>query len=179
MAEAMPPEAVVAMLREFHQRMADQIFDCGGTIEKYIGDEIFAVFGLPDASPHDALMSLRCAALMLRALDVWNDERTAVGEAPLALGIGLNYGPAVLGDVGTAHNLAFTVIGDTVNIASRLQNLTRELETPLVVADSVLKQIGGGQTPDAAALPLALEDRGERELRGRTAAIRIWTPSGA
>jgi adenylate cyclase len=175
MAEAMPPEAVVALLREFHQRMADRIFACGGTIEKYIGDEIFAVFGLPDASPHDALTALRCAAGMLDALEAWNAERRARGELPLAIGIGLNYGPAVLGDVGTEHSLAFTVIGDTVNIASRLQGLTRELKTPLVVADAVLRQIGGGQAPDAAALPVALQDRGERELRGRTAAIRIWT----
>jgi adenylate cyclase len=173
MAEAMPPEAVVTLLREFHQRMADAIFACGGTIEKYIGDEIFAVFGLPDASPHDALAALRCAARMLKALDAWNAERSGNGESPLAIGIGLNYGPAVLGDVGTEHSLAFTVIGDTVNIASRLQGLTRELKTPLVVADAVLNQIGG----DPAGLPVKLQDRGERELRGRTAAIRIWTPA--
>jgi len=66
MAEAMPPEAVVGLLREFHQRMADRIFACGGTIEKYIGDAIFAVFGLPTASPHDAFNALRCAELMLK-----------------------------------------------------------------------------------------------------------------
>jgi adenylate cyclase len=170
MAETMPPEAVVAMLREFHQRMADAIFACGGTIEKYIGDAIFAVFGLPDASPHDALAALRCAAGMLKALDAWNAERAAKGEPPLGIGIGLNYGPAVMGDVGTEHSLAFTVIGDTVNIASRLQGLTRELKTPLVVSDAILKQIGG----DPAGLPVTLRDLGERELRGRTAAIRIW-----
>ena len=80
-----------------------------------------------------------------------------------------------MGDVGSEHTLAFTVIGDTVNVASRLQSLTRELETPLAVADAVLKQIGGGQPPDLASLPVALKDVGERELRGRSAAIRIWT----
>jgi adenylate cyclase len=170
MAETMPPEAVVAMLREFHQRMSDAIFTCGGTIEKYIGDEIFAVFGLPEPSPHDALSALRCAAGMLKALDIWNTERTAKGEAPLAIGIGLNYGPAVLGDVGTEHSLSFTVIGDTVNIASRLQSLTRELKTPLIVSDAILKQIGSGAT-----LPIELQDQGDHELRGRTGAIRIWT----
>lgn len=171
MAEAMTPEAVVGMLREFHGRMAAQIFDCGGTIEKYIGDEIFAVFGLPSASPHDALNTLRCAALMLTELEAWNRERAERGELPLSIGIGVNYGPAVMGDVGTEHSLAFTVIGDTVNVASRLQSLTRELKTPLVVADAVVKQIGGG------TLPIELQDRGERELRGRSSAIRIWTPA--
>jgi len=170
MAEAMTPEAVVSMLREFHGRMAAQIFACGGTIEKYIGDEIFAVFGLPAASPHDALNSLRCAALMLNELEAWNQERANRGESPLSIGVGVNYGPAVMGDVGTEHSLAFTVIGDTVNVASRLQMLTRELKTPLVVADAVVKQIGGG------TLPVELHDQGEHELRGRSSAIRIWTP---
>jgi adenylate cyclase len=171
MAEAMTPEAVVAMLREFHERMAAQIFACGGTIEKYIGDEIFAVFGLPTPSPHDALNALRCAGLMLSELAAWNATRAARGETPLAVGIGLNYGPAVMGDVGSEHTLSFTVIGDTVNVASRLQSLTRELKTPLIVADAVVQQIGG-----AGALPVDLADKGERELRGRSGAIRIWTP---
>src|SRR5262249_5184048 len=138
MAEAMPPEAVVAMLREFHERMANQIFDCGGTIEKYIGDEIFAVFGLPSASPHDATNALRCAGLMLKELDAWNKQRVEKGDLPLSIGIGLNYGPAVMGDVGTEHSLSFTVIGDTVNVASRLQGLTRELKTPMVVSDAIV-----------------------------------------
>jgi adenylate cyclase len=190
MAEAMTPEAVVALLREFHQRMAEQIFACGGTIEKYIGDEIFAVFGLPSASPHDAANALRCAGLMLKELAAWNAERADRGELPLGIGIGLNYGPAVMGDVGTEHSLSFTVIGDTVNVASRLQGLTRELGTPLIVADAVVGQIraghseGGrsqespadGGTPPAA-LPVELRDQGERELRGRSGAIRIWTPA--
>jgi adenylate cyclase len=171
MAEAMTPEAVVAMLREFHERMAAQIFACGGTIEKYIGDEIFAVFGLPSASPHDALNALRCASMILKELEAWNRARAEKGDLALAIGVGLNYGPAVLGDVGSEHSLSFTVIGDTVNVASRLQGLTRELKTPLVVGDAVVQQIGAG------ALPVALQDQGERELRGRNAAIRIWIPT--
>ena len=174
MAEAMTPEAVVAMLREFHQRMASQIFACGGTIEKYIGDEIFAVFGLPSASPHDATNALRCAARMLDELNVWNTKRTEHGEQTLSIGIGINYGPAVMGDVGTEHSLSFTVIGDTVNVASRLQTLTRELKTPLIVANAVVEQINAGQ-PDQSTLPIKLTNLGDRELRGRTGTIRIWT----
>lgn len=179
MAETMTPEAVVGMLREFHERMASRIFACGGTIEKYIGDEIFAVFGLPDASPHDAHVALRCAALMLEELEAWNRARAESGEKPLAVGIGVNYGPAVLGDVGTEHSLSFTVIGDTINVASRLQSLTRELGTPLVVADAVVRQIMGDRADGSVGLPIELEDRGERELRGRSGTIHIWTKAGA
>ena len=133
MAEQMMPEAVVRMLREYHERMTAPIFACGGTIDKYIGDEIFAVFGVPEATVEDAANALKCADMMLMALECWNEERETRGEPRLAIGIGLNYGPAVLGDVGSEHSFSFTVIGDTVNTASRLQRLTRSLETPLVV----------------------------------------------
>src|SRR5260370_28025689 len=144
MSEDLGPEAVVTMLRQFHERMTAQIFACGGTVEKYIGDAIFAVFGLPDPTPEDAANALKCSDLMIVALAGCNIERRQRGEQPLAIGIGLNYGPAVLGDVGSEHSLSFTVIGDTVNTASRLQGLTPSLGTPLVAA-----------TAWASALPAA------------------------
>src|SRR5437763_2028264 len=90
MAEEMAPEAVVTMLRDFHVRMTAQIFACGGTVEKYIGDAIFAVFGLPLASPDDAANALHCADRMLTAPQEWNRERPAGGEPPPAMGIRLN-----------------------------------------------------------------------------------------
>src|SRR6476469_5821834 len=82
MAEHLPPEAVVTMLRQFHDRMTSEIFACGGTVEKYIGDAIFAVFGLPNAGPDDAANALRCAEGMLAALEAWNKERAEAGEPP-------------------------------------------------------------------------------------------------
>jgi adenylate cyclase len=175
MAERMMPEAVVTMLRQFHERMTAQIFACDGTVEKYIGDEIFAVFGLPNASPEDAVNALACAEGMIGALEAWNREREGRGEPRLAIGIGLNYGPAVLGDVGSEHNLSFTVIGDTVNTASRLQGLTRSLETPLVVSEALVAAVREGASDGAAALLERLQDRGEQALRGRSGAVRIWT----
>jgi len=175
MAERMAPEAVVRMLREYHERMTGQIFACGGTIDKYIGDEIFAVFGVPEASAEDAANALKCANMMLRALEGWNEEREAKAEPRLAIGVGLNYGPAVLGDVGSEHSFSFTVIGDTVNTASRLQRLTRSLETPLVVGDALVDAVNSGASDSAAAMASELQDRGEQTLRGRTEAVRIWT----
>ena len=175
MAESMTPEAVMAMLREFHLRMTDQIFATGGSVDKYIGDEIFAVFGVPNASADDAANALTCADLMLNELERWNVERERNGEPPLAIGIGLNYGPAVLGDVGSEHSMSFTVIGDTVNTAARLQALTRTLQTPLVVGDPLVSAASMSSSDSAAALLNELQDQGERTLRGRAGAIRIWT----
>jgi adenylate cyclase len=175
MAELMPPETVVTMLRGFHDRMTAQIFACGGTVETYIGDAIFAVFGLPSETPQDPLNALRCAEGMIAALHGWNDERVREGEPPLDIGIGLNYGPAVIGDVGSKHSLSFTVIGDTVNTANRLQGLTRVLSTPVVIGDSVVTAVkmlprANGEDPLAR-----LCDGGEQTLRGRAGAVRIWT----
>jgi adenylate cyclase len=175
MAERTAPEAVVAMLREYHERMTAPIFACGGTIDKYIGDEIFAVFGVPETSIEDAANALRCADLMLAALDCWNEERQVRGEPRLAIGIGLNYGQAVLGDVGSEHSFSFTVIGDTVNTASRLQRLTRSLETPLVVGDPLVSAVNSAGGDAACTLTGRLQDQGEQALRGRAGMIRIWT----
>jgi adenylate cyclase len=178
MAETMEPEAVVTMLRQFHDRMTAQIFICGGSVEKYIGDEIFAVFGVPEAGPDDAVNALNCAEMMLAALKEWNTERAAAGEPPLEIGIGVNYGPAVFGDVGSEQTLSFTVIGDTVNTANRLQGLTRSLGTPLVVADAVVQAVATAPGP-ASALLARLEDHGEQALRGRSGMVRIWRRSEA
>jgi len=175
MVEIMPPEAVMTLLRQFHERMTAQIFACGGTIEKYIGDAIFAVFGVPSASDNDAANALICADMMLKSLDQWNVERTLNGETPLAIGIGLNYGPAVVGDVGSEHSMSFTVIGDTVNTASRLQALTRTLGTPLVVGETLLDALKVRSSEIATMLAGRLRDRGEQALKGRASPVRVWT----
>jgi adenylate cyclase len=175
MAELMAPEDVLALLREFHTRMTEQIFSSGGTVDQYMGDGIVAVFGTPAASRNDAANALACAQTMLDALERWNHERERKGEAPLAIGIGVNYGPVVLGDVGSEHSMSFTAIGDTVNTAARLQVLTRSLKTPLVVGDAVIRAVQTLSPEIAAERILRLEDQGEHILRGRTSPVRLWT----
>jgi adenylate cyclase len=175
MAERMAPDAVVGLLREFHEHMTAEIFACGGTIDKYIGDAILAVFGLPTSGPADAAHALCCAGRMLQALERWNVQRSARGEPALAIGIGLNYGPAVLGDVGSDQGLSFTVIGDTVNTAHRLQVLTRSLATPLVVADALIARLEDSRTEEVETLLRQLRDQGDHSLRGRSMPVRIWT----
>jgi len=188
MSERMEPEAVIALLRDFHLRMAAEIFGAQGMVEKYIGDAILAVFGVPDAGPGDAANALRCALRMLDVLDAWNAERAGGREGegggdpegdgrraapPLAIGIGVHYGPAVLGDVGSAEAASFTVIGDTVNTASRLQSLTRSLRTPLVVGDAVVAAVRAAGAGGSEALA-RLRDGGEQPIRGRAKGVRVW-----
>lgn len=174
MAEGMSPELVVDLLRQFHARMTERIFACGGTVEKYIGDAIVATFGVPIPTEWDAGKALKCADGMLAALDEWNREREANREPPLRMGIGLNYGPAVIGDVGSQRSMAFTVIGDTVNTASRLQSLSRTLDAGLVIGDSLVRAVTGQVHDELAHVLGRLEDRGEHVLRGRKEAVRVW-----
>lgn|GEM_PF-92231 len=174
-AEAMAPEDVLALLREFHTRMTAEIFASGGTVDQYLGDGIFAVFGVPDASPLDASNALACAEMMLDALERWNRERQGNGDAPLDIGVGVNYGPVVLGDVGGKHSMWFTAIGDTVNTAARLQMLTRVLKTPLVVGDAVVRAVHSLSPDMAAERTGSLQDQGEHNVRGRAGPVRVWT----
>jgi adenylate cyclase len=175
MAETMAPEAVLALLREFHARMTAQIFACGGTVDKYIGDAIVAVFGVPVASSSDAANALACAGKMIDALERWNEDRVRAADPKLAMGIGVNYGPAVLGDVGSKYSMSFTVIGDTVNTAARFQTLTRTLGTPLVVGDALVTAVKALSPDGFSELMEEMENQGEHDLRGRTGQVRIWT----
>jgi adenylate cyclase len=175
MAELMAPEDVLALLREFHARMTERIFASGGTVDQYMGDGIIAVFGAPAASRDDAANALNCAETMLDALERWNHEREGHGEARLDIGIGVNYGPVVLGDVGSEHSMSFTAIGDTVNTAARLQVLTRSMKTPLVVGDAVIQAVQALSPEIATERIRRLEDQGEHSLRGRANPVRLWT----
>ena len=174
LGEQLDPERLRSLLGAYFAAMASIIESWGGTVEKYIGDAIFAVWGLPDASDDDAANALRCANGMIAALDGWNAERSAAGERILAIGIGLHHGPAVIGDVGSERSLSFTVIGDTVNTASRLQALTRSLATPLVVSDELVAALRPRATDTLSTMLDGLQDRGEQILRGRSGAVRVW-----
>ena len=116
---------------------------------------------------------------MIAALAEWNAARAAAGEEPLAIGIGEHYGAAVIGDVGTEQSLSFTVIGDTVNTASRLQALTRSLAAPVVASDAVVSAARGSAAAEVARLIEGLRDHGDQAVRGRSGAVRIWTRPAA
>lgn len=141
LCEGMAPVAVVAMLRDFHRHMATCVFEHGGTLDKFIGDCVMATFGTPRPSPRDATNALACARAMLVTLERWNGERTASGRIALQAGIGLHFGPVVLGDIGDERRLEFAVLGDTVNIASRLEALTRSLGTSLAASQALVDRV--------------------------------------
>ncbi|MGH6903707.1 MAG: adenylate/guanylate cyclase domain-containing protein, partial [Geminicoccaceae bacterium] len=153
LAEYEAPERVIALLRGLHARLEAAVFEHHGTLDKYLGDGVMATFGTPEAGPDDAANALASARAMLASIDAWNRDRAARGTSPLRLSIGIHYGEAVLGDVGSARRLEFAVIGDVVNVASRLEELTRELHARLVVSDALIEAVraAGGQRAMALA----------------------------
>ena len=178
-AERQSPEDVVATLRAFHARMERAVFDNEGTLDKFLGDGLMATFGTPDPGPRDAGNAVRCARAMLAAVDDWNRERAAAGAEPIPVSIGIHYGDVVLGDIGSERRLEFAVLGDVVNVASRLEALTREFGVQVVVSEGLVQSVRADTGPDAEAL-IAGFRRGERQpLRGREEPIVVWTLSGS
>jgi adenylate cyclase len=173
MAEEMTPEEVMALLRDFHGRMEEMVFRHGGCLEKFIGDALLATFGVPDSGPRDATDTLACAHGMRAALADWNRERAARGLPALRMGLGLHYGPVVAGDIGSRRSMAFATVGDTTNVTSRLQTLTRELGVDLVVSGALVAAVEReAASPDALG---RLTSRGPHALRGRDTPIELWT----
>ena len=143
-SERLAPDALVGLLREFHGRLARLAFAFAhdGTVDKYIGDAIMVHFGTPRPQKDDPARALACAAAMIAEVGRWNAERARAGEAPIGIGIGVHYGEVLVGNIGDARRLEYTVLGDTVNVASRLERLTRETGAPLVVSDAL---VGAGE----------------------------------
>ena len=139
LAEASGPRETVSMLNEYFEEMVEVIFSHGGILDKYIGDAIMALFGAPIVRPGDADRALRAACGMTVALKSYNAERVRGGRQPIKIGVGLNSGPAILGSIGSPKRMEYTAIGDSVNLASRLEAATRFYDVPILVAEPTLK----------------------------------------
>lgn len=169
MSEAMAPEDVFRFLNGYFDTMIEAIMSKGGFIDKFIGDGILSVFGLPVRGDDHARLAVEAALEMRGRLEALNGERLAAGLGPIAIGSGIHTGPVIAGNVGNEKRAQFTVIGDTVNLASRLEGLNKRYASSIILSDSTW-----------AALPGELRQRGafERlsdvEVRGKKEPLTLY-----
>src|ERR1051326_5805921 len=174
LAERTPPAELVATLNEFFTVMTSWVHECGAFVDKFIGDALLAVFGLfgGDEDSRDAdsaAAAVRCAIGMCDRLEELNAARAAAGRPRLAAKIGIHSGPVLAGTIGARDRHQFTVIGDTVNVADRLQQLCHELECDVLTSETTYRLaaerggVGAGcRSPSVA-------------LRGRNQAVRVFS----
>ncbi len=155
-AEKMEPDAVARFLSRIFTFAADAVFAQGGTLDKFIGDAVMAFFGAPIAQADHPRRAVAAAARLVEAVLEWNLERAAAGEAPVALRIGINTGNAVVGDIGSDQRVDYTVLGNTVNVAARLEEYVAG-PNEIVVGEETARLAGD----DFSFLPL-----GEVRLKG-------------
>ena len=141
LSESLTPNELVLLLNEYFGQMTDIIFATDGTLDKYIGDAIMAFWGSPYPQADHAFRSCSCALRMVRGLAQLNAKWQAAGRPPVSTGIGLNTGLVNVGNMGSARRLSWTVMGDNVNLASRLEGITKEYHVPLIISEATYRQV--------------------------------------
>lgn len=164
MSEGIAPEAVAQILTEHLTLMTGIVLAHGGTIDKFIGDAVMAFWGAPIDDPAHALHGVQAAVEMQAEMKRWRSEP---GRPQLHMRIGLNTGPAVVGNMGSKDRFAYTVIGDAVNLAARLEPLNRQYDTPILLS---------GETAAAVRGDVSLRHVDRVRVKGRTQAVELYTP---
>jgi len=168
-SESMDAHALVGLLNEYFTEMVSIVMQHGGVVDKYIGDAIMAVFGAPVPGPEDAKNAVRAAIDMRKSLANLNERLTARGAEPLRTGIGIHTGDVVAGNIGSEQRMEYTVIGDPVNVASRLESNTKALGVDVLISDVTYQE-----TKDIIeATPIEA-----LTLKGRAEPVMIYSVTG-
>jgi len=166
----MRPEEVVELLSEYFERMVDVILRHQGTIDKFLGDGMMVIFGAPLDDPYQEEHAVAAALEMQKELAVLCRKWEAQGRPAIRMGIGINSGAAVVGNIGSEERMEYTAIGDTVNLAARLESATKDLGLEIIVSE---------QTYDAVRPLFRWKPAGDVAVRGRTEPVRAYSVEGA
>jgi adenylate cyclase len=164
-SEKRTPEEVVEMLNEYFEVMVSIINRNGGVVDKFIGDAIMAVWGAPTPTPEDTSKALKACLEMRQGLWELNKKREARGHEPLIIGMGLHAGKAISGTIGSAERMEYTVIGDTVNMTSRIESSTKAFGADLLVSEVVAEKVGNS---------FKMEYAGSAEVKGKTEPLKLY-----
>jgi adenylate cyclase len=167
MSESRSPQEIVDMLNEYFELMVEIIFKYEGTLDKFVGDEIMALYGSPVKHGDDPIRAVRTALEMLEVLERWNEERTARGQVPVHIGLGINSGEVVAGYLGSSKALEYTVIGDIVNTGSRLCSAAQAGQ--VLVSAATLERLDG---------LFDVQEQPPMPLKGKSKPMRIFSVIG-
>jgi adenylate cyclase len=167
MSESRNAQEIVDMLNEYFELMVEIVFRYEGTLDKFVGDEIMALYGSPVTHADDPIRAVRTALDMLRVLGEWNQERAAKGKVPVSIGIGINTGEVVAGYLGSSKALEYTVIGDSVNTGARLCSAAQAGQ--ILVSEDTEKHLGG---------LFDLQEQPPIPLKGKSRPLRIYAVIG-
>jgi adenylate cyclase len=142
-AEQLGPHGTVAMLNDYFERMVDCISAQAGMLDKFIGDAIMAVFGLPIAAEDDEDRALRAAIAMIRSLREWNREREQRSDPLIDMGVGINTDSVVAGNIGSPKRMDYTIIGDGVNLAARLESACKQYGARILLSELTQAKLKG------------------------------------
>jgi adenylate cyclase len=167
---SLDPEAIVEFLASFRCRAMRAIEAQGGIVDKFVGDDVMGVFGVPIATPEDAANALSASRALQAEIAAWNEKRRYVGRRPVSIGIGIHYGQVFAGVIEGGKRLEFTVIGDAVNTTHRIEELTKSAGRPLLVSAELL-EAAKTSCPSRDYHPLPAQT-----VRGRKEPLRLFAP---
>lgn len=172
-AENMDATGIAELLNVHFDMLAGPIEAEGGTVDKYIGDAIMAFWGAPEEMPDHAARAMRAAAQIQRLVHEDNEQRRKAGEPLLAVRVGVHTGPVVVGNIGSRNRINYTIVGDAVNIASRIDSLAKEIATDedciVLVSSDTCDHAQSASKEDYELSPM-----GEQEIRGRQGTVRVF-----
>ncbi|AGL02253.1 CHASE2 domain-containing protein [Desulfoscipio gibsoniae] len=170
-SENKPPEEVVSRLNEYLTAMTRVIFNHGGTLDKYLGDGLMAIFGAPVYYPDHVQRAIMAAVDIQKEINILNRKWVEQGQQPLNIGVGINSGSVLVGNVGSPERMDYTVIGEDVNLASRVEGLTKTFETLIVISERskhMLDEADGNSVPELSYL-------GHAQVKGFTEPVGVYT----
>ncbi|MEO1143016.1 MAG: adenylate/guanylate cyclase domain-containing protein, partial [Pseudomonadota bacterium] len=173
-SEKHSPGETIDLLRQVHGLLASIVFRNDGTLDKFIGDGVMATFGTPDATDRDASNALRAVTEIVTEFEGLKERGDNQLFADLEIAAGVHYGPIVLGNVGSSERLEFAVLGDTVNIASRLESATREVGCRALASAALVNAAISEGCSDMSEIEKDLVPHGSLSVRGRTGKIEVF-----
>jgi len=170
-SEGMAPDDLVNSLNRYFSGQVDIIYNRKGIVDKYIGDAIMAIWGAPEKHEDDALQSVLSALEMIDSLSKFNENQRKLGKCEFKIGVGLNYGEVTVGNIGSERKMDYTVIGDAVNLASRMEGLTKTYHSEILISESLFEELRKSSPNEG--LNYRLLDT--VAVKGKTKGVRIFT----